>query len=343
PRLARHSAEAQRGWQRFAEAVHAWPGQTAIISHEHFGAASQEQAARAIADLAPAEVHLVFTARDFARQLPAVWQENLKWGLTTPLSEWEPLDPGGPQNLWSWRTIDPVGILKRWQGDLPPSQVHVVTMPKSRATPSSLWDRFAAVCDIPPEVCDLDSAQANPTMGAAESELMRRVVSRAGEPVKDTKETGRWVRHYLTQDVLAPRNGRKLSLSDARVEPLMERAKATVAFVQERGYDVAGDLDDLLPTPPATSADQPDLVSDSELLEAATDSMARMLATVRERTLERDELREKLRQSRRRVRAAPGEPRPVKEAHPRQLLPRVRRRVAQVPGARRLRDLLLRR
>ena len=37
-----------------------------------------EQVERAIASLAPAEIHVVLTARDIARQVPAEWQERLK-------------------------------------------------------------------------------------------------------------------------------------------------------------------------------------------------------------------------------------------------------------------------
>src|SRR5215217_83771 len=54
---------APEAWERILADVAAWPG-TAVISHEFFGAATAEQASRAIDSLRPADVHLVVTARD---------------------------------------------------------------------------------------------------------------------------------------------------------------------------------------------------------------------------------------------------------------------------------------
>ena len=51
-----------------------------IISHEILAAARPERVARAMADLEGSEVHIVYSARDLARQLPAGWQESIKQG-----------------------------------------------------------------------------------------------------------------------------------------------------------------------------------------------------------------------------------------------------------------------
>ncbi|MEZ5159589.1 MAG: hypothetical protein R2709_01780 [Marmoricola sp.] len=64
-------------WDRLAEEVRSWEG-TAIISHEIFGTASRAHVHRALDSLGDAEVHIVVSARDLARQLPAEWQENVK-------------------------------------------------------------------------------------------------------------------------------------------------------------------------------------------------------------------------------------------------------------------------
>ncbi|MEJ7689550.1 MAG: hypothetical protein WKF76_03465 [Nocardioidaceae bacterium] len=55
-----------------------------MVSHEVLAAATSEQISRALASLAPADVHVVYGARDLARQLPAVWQESLKNRRTRP-------------------------------------------------------------------------------------------------------------------------------------------------------------------------------------------------------------------------------------------------------------------
>src|SRR4051812_49903063 len=53
---------------------------TVIVSHEILAPATPEQVARAMRDLAGLEVHVVYSARDLARQVPAAWQESIKQG-----------------------------------------------------------------------------------------------------------------------------------------------------------------------------------------------------------------------------------------------------------------------
>jgi hypothetical protein len=48
---------------------------TVIISHEILAGAKPAQITRAMEDLRGGEVHLVYSARDLARQIPAEWQE----------------------------------------------------------------------------------------------------------------------------------------------------------------------------------------------------------------------------------------------------------------------------
>ena len=53
---------------------------TVIISHEILAPARPGEIARAMHDLAGSEVHVVYSARDLGRQLPAAWQESIKQG-----------------------------------------------------------------------------------------------------------------------------------------------------------------------------------------------------------------------------------------------------------------------
>ena len=64
-------------WDRLVERLHGWDGD-GLISHEFFSMATAAQARAAVRALAPAEVHIVLTARDYLRHLPAVWQDDLK-------------------------------------------------------------------------------------------------------------------------------------------------------------------------------------------------------------------------------------------------------------------------
>ena len=57
----------------------------AILSHEFMCGAGRAQARRLIESLAPAEVHVVITARDTLGMLTAGWAEYVKNGGTKPL------------------------------------------------------------------------------------------------------------------------------------------------------------------------------------------------------------------------------------------------------------------
>src|SRR5436190_24357059 len=49
-----------------------------LISHEILAAADAESVARAVQSFPHDEVHVVVTARDLGRQIPAEWQERVK-------------------------------------------------------------------------------------------------------------------------------------------------------------------------------------------------------------------------------------------------------------------------
>src|SRR5690349_7849348 len=61
--VAWRDEEAVGAWNRLVAEIRKWPGD-AIVSSEGLGAATAEQAARAVASLWPAEVHIVVAARD---------------------------------------------------------------------------------------------------------------------------------------------------------------------------------------------------------------------------------------------------------------------------------------
>ena len=87
PGVARRGAGASEAWDRILADVAAFEGD-ALISHEFFCAASAEQAQRMVAQLAPAEVHVIITTRDPLGLLTSSWQESLKNKATTPLSDY---------------------------------------------------------------------------------------------------------------------------------------------------------------------------------------------------------------------------------------------------------------
>ena len=120
----------EAAWGRLVEEINAWDG-TAVVSHEFFAAASAEQAARAAAALAGAEVHVVVTARETLslvdRPVAGVREERLD-GADRRLPR-ERRDQR-PNDEWDWGTLDLADVLRRWGAGLPPERVHVLTLPR---------------------------------------------------------------------------------------------------------------------------------------------------------------------------------------------------------------------
>ncbi len=284
-------ARARTAWDRITRQVNEFPGD-AVISHEFFGGASEEQAQAAKDRFPDAEISVVVTARDLVGIFPAFWQEQVKFGFTDAFADYDPLPLESPPNKhWSWRTIDAADVLRRWSGGLPPERVAVVTMPPPGSPRDLLWRRFSDACGFDGSVASLDLPAVNESMGVAETELLRRVNEGLAEELRPSPEPARWVRGYLGLDVLAPRRGEKLRVTPARAAVLRERGEQIVAGIRDAGYRVVGELDDVVGPAEVPEARQPEEVDDAELLSVALDTINTMLVDHRRLSLENDRLR----------------------------------------------------
>ena len=148
--------EAGGAWDRLVAEVREWPG-TAIISHEILGTASRVQVARALESLGAhdgTEVHLVYSARDLVRQIPAEWQENVKHRRTKTygrfLENLRDEQRSAEVAQWFWGVQEVPDVLDRWAESLPRDRVHLVTVPPPGSSPTLLWERFAGLFGIDP-------------------------------------------------------------------------------------------------------------------------------------------------------------------------------------------------
>lgn len=288
PRIDRRGPRAPKAWDVLRERTNAWDG-TALISHEFFSGATAEQAARAMADLAGAEVHVVVTARDTLGLVTARWQEVVKNGSTVHIDGYPSREETDPADEWDWGTMDLADVLARWGANLPPERVHVLTLPKPTEPRDTLWRRFAEVVGLDATRCDASVAEANESLGVVEVELLRRVngeLTGFGRAL----DRGVWIRGYLAQGKLVPRKGEKFWPSADRVEQLRARSERVVEAVKAGGYHVVGDVEDLRTPADLPQRRHPDSVTEGEMLEAATATIAEMMHDVRRLTAERDAL-----------------------------------------------------
>ncbi|MFD0691531.1 hypothetical protein [Actinomadura fibrosa] len=283
-------------WRQLVERARDWRG-TVIISQELFAPAEPEHVARALADLDFADVHLVFTARDLARQIPAHWQEDAKNRLTASFGEfvadlkrpnWHDFESA---RLF-WELQDPVDVLARWgAADLPPGRVHLVTVPRPGAPHDLLWRRFCAAVGIDPDGYDLGDAFANPSLGLAETQFLLRLNRTLGDDVSWSAYNLE-IKHRLAQDVLTERPGRvRIDLPAEHVLWATERAVEMVEDLRAAGYRVVGDLYELVPTAvpaagsgtvPGAPGSDPDEPYWADVADVGTDAVAALLRRVLE-------------------------------------------------------------
>jgi hypothetical protein len=278
PRLDRLPPRARAAWNRVVDDVRAWRGDSAIVSYELLAGATADQAARAIEDLAPAEVHVVVTARDFARALPSAWQERLKFGLVTPLEAWQPPPESDQRSEWGWRTLDPAGVIRRWGARLPPEQVHLVTAAPGQP-PDQLWSRFADACDLSGVAILPADMPANTSLGAGPAEVLRRVNELVTEPVTGNREQSVWLRDLLAHRVLAPLDRETIGLSDELFDTACARASESMAQLTSSGVQWHGSPDDLVPRRPTGRT--PGQVPQAELLDVAVQAIWSLLLELR--------------------------------------------------------------
>lgn len=255
--------EAVGRWDWLAGEINSAGGDV-VVSHEIFGRASRIQVERALGSL-DAEVHIVLSARDLARQIPAEWQENIKHRRTISYGDFIAAvrDPERTREIaqWFWGVQELPDILDRWGSTLPAEQVHVVTVPPAGAPYSLLNDRMATAMGIKPGLLETTGDRANASLGVAESALIRELNKRL-QSVLPSRHYRQFVREGLVhQDLSVERESARLSVPADVHAWTIEKGRQWVDELGARGYDVVGDLGELVPgeqQDPFVDPDRPD-------------------------------------------------------------------------------------
>ncbi|MFC5175548.1 hypothetical protein [Nocardioides taihuensis] len=290
--------EAVGAWDRLAGRVNRWDG-TAVISHEVLANASRAQVDRALSSLDPdTEVHLVLSVRDLARQIPAEWQENVKHRRELSYARFlEQLrDPERKSRIasWFWGVQEIPEILDRWGADLPPERVHLVIVPAPGLPPNLLWERFLDVFDLRGIDLDLEGERTNASLGAAETALVRRINLKVNS-VLEPPDYRPLVRELLAHQTLSLRSDTaRLTLPPDLRGWVTELSRSWVEELEPRGYDVHGDLDDLVGAEPSADWVDPDHPDEAAVADAGVDAIRALLLESARLTGERDRLQAEL-------------------------------------------------
>jgi hypothetical protein len=279
--------EVARGqWPAIVSEVRKAPAD-AIVSHEILAAATSAQVATAMTAFADDEVHVVLTARDLARQIPAEWQENVKHrgrrSFAKFMAQVAKARRTNPE-LWFWRVQSVPDVLTRWGNGLPPERIHVVTVPSADAPRDLLWRRFAEVVGLDPDAPYAESTDFNPSLGIAETAVVRRLnklLAGKGVPREVYVDL---VREVVARDTLAHRPDQVRAVLPERRWSFVEEVTAEwLEWLDGSGVDVVGDLDDLRPQRPDFSDGSwthPDKPSADLVAEAALEALAAVIEDI---------------------------------------------------------------
>jgi hypothetical protein len=272
------AGHADGAWDAMVRRVRRASG-TSIFSHEILAGAAPEPVARLKQDFGDIELHVVYSARDLARQAPAGWQESVKQGRRWKFGRY--LTRVREGRSWFARAFDLPTVLSAWGNGLPPEHVHVVTVPRAadvEVDPDLLWHRFCRAFDIDPDWAPVDSDRSNISLGSAETQVLRSLNQRIGRSVRENPGYDALILGMLADGALGGQQSRPILLPPKFHDWARERGEAWVEWLEQSGVDVVGDPADLVPEPlpEGTKFRHPDRVSSKDQLAAALDALAAM-------------------------------------------------------------------
>jgi hypothetical protein len=249
-------------WQALVDEVKAFDGKAAVISHEILIHARRSDVRRIARQFAPANLHVILTVRDLGRTIGSSWQQELGKGQSWSWPDYvaavhEPEKWPATSGVAFWLRQDPIKILNVWETAVERERIHVVTVPPPGAPVLLLLERFASALGLPPGLPTGERPAVNSGVGAVEAEVLRRLNSELG---------GLNERQYMHVVQKAVRRGlaqqdqpRPIRLNVDDREWVQEWARDLVKTLDERGYPISGELDDLVPSDPSmfTAAQEP--------------------------------------------------------------------------------------
>ncbi|MGZ6796564.1 MAG: hypothetical protein ACXVEU_12970 [Nocardioidaceae bacterium] len=224
-----------------------------LVSHELLAPVEQERVDAFLDLFADFEVHVLVTARDLARQVPSEWQQHVKTRSNVTYQAFvERVVQRKARHFWSVQDV--ASVAQRWGGRLPPDRVHVVTVPPAGAPLDVLLTRFCSAVGLDPSGLRRDQAATNDSMGYEQTELLRRVNLALGDRLPNPRQGyNSTVKFWFAEAVLAQQPVKqRLALPPERWDWCRAVSREIVEQIEQAGYDVVGDLADLIPQQPRT-------------------------------------------------------------------------------------------
>jgi hypothetical protein len=261
-----------------------------LVSMELLAGMPKVRVRRFAAELRPAPLRVIITARDLSRVIPSHWQETTQNCRSTTWKDYVTgvlsANPGAVRPMpMFWQQHHLPTIVDKWS-NVATDGVYLVTVPKPGGRSDELWRRFATVLGVCPDPYEQPRFR-NRSLGAASAELMRRLNRQVEEMSWPQYRWG--FKAALAKQTLADRADRepRPALTAQEHEQVRDRAATMVAELADRDVHVVGDLEELVPAeePPDQPFDPAD-VTESDLLAAAEAGLLGLGARVGELQIE---------------------------------------------------------
>jgi hypothetical protein len=263
-----------KAMRRLVSTMSATQGSRLLLTMEDLAELSARRAAVLVDALKEEfDVHVIITARDWARQIPSEWQQDVKQRSLLTYDDFvEAVRKRTPDSDDYYARQDVPGIAARWGAHLPPERVHVVAVPQARDT-SRLFELFGGILDLDPSSLQ-NAGGRNPSLGYEQAETLRRINVALGDRLTNFRRDYRFaVRTFIYHGALRGQEGMSLRLPADMVAWCHEASAAQAKELAERGYDIVGSLDDLIsPNQPETSEYAE--VTDSQVAAVAVRALA---------------------------------------------------------------------
>lgn len=194
--------------------------------------------------------HVVITCRDWSKQLPSEWQQQLKRRLTTDFPTWlAQVRDGEAEESRQFRLRQDVAdIARRWSALVPPERIHVVPVGAPGQDRDTIFQQVAAITGIDDAAIERPNRSVNRSYGWLECELLRRLNLELGDRMTDIhSEYNPGVRRVLAKGVLDRAGDQRVTLPPEDLGWVQDEMRRQVDALRALGVREHGDLDLLVP------------------------------------------------------------------------------------------------
>ena len=263
-------------WKALTDAVAANSAPTVLLSEEYLATVTISQARRVVSNFPGHDVHVIVTARDLGRVLASAWQEDVKNDRTKTWTQFVAAvrDPQARRQdpaRGFWRHHDLSAVVDTWAAAAGPGRVHVVTVPPPGTPPGLLLSRVGRLVGFDPQMLTEPAPRANESLGASATEVLRRLNERLDHRLNQ-RQYDRVVKDALVRYLPPPDESERFVLPADHLGWATTEAEKLIDHLRRKGYDVVGDLDELVPSV-AGAGRRPEEVSADAMLEASMEAL----------------------------------------------------------------------